>query len=135
MADPDRFVAELKSWSQARLATCNYYAGVLSTIGAEVKYPDQAAAHAIGGDVKLRFLPGIPRIDLQRGESREYEMVGWVSADTLRDRKTSRMADGFETELSRVANRALQRYPHPGGIPADTLIEMSFSFGIQYQMR
>jgi TPR repeat protein len=134
-ADPDRFVAELKTWPQARLAVCNYYVGVLSTISAEVKYPDQAAAHAIGGDVKLRFLPGIPRIDLQRGASREYEMVGWVMADTLRDRKTRRMADGFETELSRVANRALQRYPHPGGIPADTVIETQFSFGIQYQSR
>ncbi|MGX9216870.1 hypothetical protein ACWV27_00450 [Massilia varians] len=134
-ADPDRFVAELKTWPQARLAACNYVAGVLSTIAAEVKYPDQAVAHAIGGDVKLRFLPGIPRIDLQRGESREYEMVGWVMADTLRDRKTRRMANGFEAELSRVANRALQRYPHPGGIPADTLIETTFTFGIQYQMR
>ena len=135
MADPDRFVAELKTWPQARLAACNYVAGVLSTIAAEVKYPDQAAAHAIGGDVKLRFLPGIPRIDLQRGESREYEMVGWVMVDTLRDRKSRRMADGFEEALSRVANRALQRYPHPGGIPADTLIEVKFSFGIEYQMR
>lgn len=134
-ADPDRFVAELKTWPQARLSACNYYAGVLSTISAEVKYPDQAAAHAIGGDVKLRFLPGIPRIDLQRGESREYEMVGWVMADTLRDRKTSRMADGFEAELSRVANRALQRYPQPKGIPADTVIEVKFTFGIQYQSR
>lgn len=135
LADPDRFVAELKTWPQARLSICNYYVGVLSTIGAEVKYPDQAAAHAIGGDVKLRFLPGIPRIDLQRGESREYEMVGWVMVDALRDRKSRRMADGFETELSRVANRALQRYPHPGGIPADTVVEMNFSFGIEYQMR
>ena len=135
MADPDRFVAVLQTWPQARLAACNYLAGVLSTIAAEVKYPDQAAAHALGGDVKLRFLPGVPRIDLQRGESREYEMVGWVMADTLRDRKTSRMADGFEAELSRVANRALQRYPQPAGIPADTLIETTFTFGIEYQMR
>jgi len=62
-------------------------------------------------------------------------MVGWVMVDTLRDRKTRRIADGFETELSRVANRALQRYLHPGGIPADTEIEMTFTFGIQYQMR
>jgi len=134
MADPDRFVAELKTWPQAVLARCNYYAGVLSTIAAEVKYPDRAAAHAIGGDVKLRFLPAIPRIDLQRGESREYEMVGWVMIDTLRDRKSRRMADGFETALSQVANRALQRYPHPGNIRPDTVIEVKFSFGIEYQM-
>ena len=62
-------------------------------------------------------------------------MVGWVMVDRLRDRKSRRMADGFETELSRVANRALERYPHPGGIPADATIEVKFSFGIQYQMR
>jgi TPR repeat protein len=134
-ADPDRFVAALKTWPASRLAACNYIAGVLSTISAEVKYPELAAAHSIGGDITLRFLAGVPRIELQRGESREYELVGWVSADTLRDRKTRRMGDGFEAALSDVANRALQRYPHPGGIPADALVQVKFSFGIEVQMR
>lgn len=134
-ADPDRFVAALAAWPAARLASCNYIAGVLSTIAAEVKYPELAAAHGIGGDVTLRFLAGVPRIELQRGASHEYELLGWVSADTLRDRKTRRMGDGFEAALSAVANRALQRYPHPGGIPADTLIQVKFSFGIEHQMR
>ncbi|QOY94424.1 hypothetical protein IM543_00385 [Massilia sp. UMI-21] len=133
-ADPDRFVAALQAWPAARLAACNYVAGVLSTIAAEVKYPELAAAHGIGGDVTLRFLAGVPRIELQRGDAREYELVGWVSADTLRDRKTRRIGDGFETALSAVANRALQRYPHPGGMPADTLVQVKFSFGIEHQM-
>lgn len=132
--DPDLFVAALKAWPAPRLAACNYIAGVLSTISAEVKYPELAAAHAIGGDVTIRFLAGVPSIELQRGESREYELVGWVSADTLRDRKTRRMGDGFEAALSAVANRALQRYPHPGGIPADALVQVKFSFGIEHQM-
>lgn len=133
-ADPDRFVAVLKSWPASRLAACNYVAGVMSTMSAEVKYPELAAAHGIGGEVTLRFLAGVPRIELQRGASHEYELVGWVSADTLRDRKTRRMGDGFETALSAVANRALQRYPHPGGIPADALIEVKYMFGIDGQM-
>ena len=133
-ADPDRFVAELATWPKQRLAACNYVAGVLATIAAEVKYPELASRHGIGGDVTLRFLAGLPRIELQRGESREYELVGWVSADTLRDRKTRKMGDGFEAALSSVANRALARYPHPGGIPADTLIQVKFMFGMEGQM-
>ncbi len=132
MADPDRFVAALKDWPQARLSACNYVAGVLATIAAEVKYPELAAAHAIGGDVTLRFLPGVPRVELQRGDSREYEMMGWVNADALRDRKTRKMSDGFQAALSTVANRALARYPHPGGIPEDALIEVKYSFGMHY---
>lgn len=128
LADPDRFVAELAAWPKQQLAYCNYVAGVLSTIEAEVKYPELAADHGIGGDVTLRFLAGVPRIDLQRGESREYELVGWVSSDMLRDRKTRKMGDGFVTALSSVANRALARYPHPAGIPADALIRVKFSF-------
>lgn len=41
----------------------------------------------------------------------------------------------YRASTSSAANRALQRYPHPGGISADTLIETTFTFGIQYQMR
>lgn len=134
-ADPDRFVAELAAWPKERLAACNYVAGVLSTIAAEVKYPELASSHGVGGDVTVRFLAGVPRIELQRGESREYELLGWVSADTLRDRKTRRMGDGFEAALSSVANRALARYPHPAGIPADTLIQLNFRFGIVHSLR
>ena len=133
-ADPDRFVAELAAWPKERLAVCNYVVGVLSTMAAEVKYPELAASHGVGGDVTLRFLMGVPRIELQRGESREYELLGWVNADTLRDRKTRKMGDGFEAALSSVANRALARYPHPGGIPADALVEVKFSFYIEGQM-
>lgn len=134
-ADPDRFVAALAAWPKQQLAVCNYLAGVLATISAEVKYPELAAAHGIGVEFTLRFLAGVPRIDLQRGESQEYELVGWVSADMLRDRKTRRVADGFEQALSSVANRALARYPHPGGIAADTLIPIVFKFGITYVTR
>lgn len=135
LADPDRFVAELNGWPKDRLAACNYIVGVLATISAEVKYPELASSHGIGGDVTLRFLVGVPRIELQRGQSHEYELVGWVSADTLRDRKTRKMGDGFEAALSSVANRALARYPHPGGIPADTLVQVQFSFGISHVVR
>ena len=133
LGDPDRFVAELSAWSKDRLAFCNYVAGVVSTISAEVKYPELAAGHGIGGDVTLRFLPGVPRIELQRGESREYELLGWVSADTLRDRKTRRMGDGFVDALGSVADGALARYPHPAGIPADALVQVKFSFHIEGQ--
>ena len=131
MADPDRFVAALAAWPRQQLAVCNYLAGVLATISAEVKYPELAARYAIGVDVTLRFLAGLPRIELQRGRSEQYELVGVVSSDKLRDRKSPRVADGFEQALSLVANRALARYPHPGGIPADTLIQVHYKFTIE----
>lgn len=131
--DPERFVAALRTWPVARLAACNYFAGVLSTMAAEVKYPELAIAHGIGGEITLRFLAGEPRIELQRGASHEYELLGWVDADILRDRKTRRMGDGLESALSAVANRALRRYPHPGGIAADTLIQVQYIFGIEGQ--
>ena len=134
-ADPDRFVAELKTWPKERLSVCNYLAGVMSTMSGELKYPELAAEHALGGDVTLRFLPGVPRIELQRGESREYQMLGWVSGDALRDRKSRKMADGFEAALSTVANRALARYPHPGGISADALIEVKYTFTMEHEKR
>ncbi|MGH8855095.1 MAG: hypothetical protein ACREWI_12550, partial [Telluria sp.] len=67
MDDPDRFVAALATWPAPRLAACNYLVGVMSTMKAEVKYPELAIEYGIGGEVSVRFLAGVPRIELQRG--------------------------------------------------------------------
>jgi hypothetical protein len=131
--DPDRFVAELSTWGAERLAYCNYVAGVTSTIASELRYPELARTHSIGGDVVLRFLPGVPRIELQKGESREYALLGWVSGDMLRDRGSKLVTGSIEKALSEVANRALARYPQPAGIPADALVKMKYIFTIEYK--
>jgi hypothetical protein len=130
--DMDRFVAELQAWPQARLAVCNYMIGVMSTISAEVGYPDLAYAYNVGADVSLRFQPALPKIDLQRGEVREYNLHGAIDGDRIRER-ASRSVGGFEKVLREVSDRALRRYPHPNGIPADMLVTTVWHFGVEFE--
>lgn len=133
--DPDRFVAELKTWQPARLAICNYIAGVISTISSEVKYPGRARAYGLGGEVTLRFLPGVPRIELKKGDSETYQLYGVIDGDTLRDRDRDRdsgpMAGFFEQSMRGVASYALRRYPQPPGIAADAQIVVKYVFELK----
>lgn len=129
--DPDRFVAELNAWKPSRLTGCNYVVGVMSTVTAELKYPKLGVAHQVGGDVDLRFFPGLARIEVKQGEAREYALLGWVDGDTLGDRRTKKVTGIFEKTLSDVANRALARYPQPPGLPADAKIEVRYNFNIE----
>jgi hypothetical protein len=129
--DVDRFVAELKTWDTQRLAVCNYIAGVMSMMSAEMKYPELARAHGIGGLVELRFLPSVPKFAFKRGDMHEYRLLGVVSGDTLRRRDSPPVTGAFEKALGEVADRALRRYPHPGGIPADALIRVQFRFDLE----
>lgn len=131
-ADPDRFVAELATWPQDRLALCNYVVGVMATIAAEVTYPEQAADVGVGGQVTVRFLADIPRIELKKGEMREHEMVGLVDGDALRDRRSRSVTTSFEKALGEVADRALRRFPQPKGIPAGTLVDMTYDFTVTH---
>lgn len=128
--DAERFVAELQTWPQARLLACNYIAGVMSTLSAEIKYPQLALRYAVGGDVTLRFQPAVPQIDMRRGESREYQLIGIFRGEQLHDRQTERVTGGFEKALGEVADRALRRYPKPAGIPAETRVLVQYRFVI-----
>lgn len=130
--DPERFTAELQTWTPARLSVCNYLTGVMATLSGEGKYPAQAAHSGVGGTVTLRFLPGVPRIELKRGEVSEHMLVGLVDGDRAHARGT-RSAGGFETALRDVADRALRRYPQPPGIPADAVLESEYVFQFQYE--
>ena len=129
--DPDRFVAELNTWKPARLAGCNYIVGVMSMVTGELKYPKLGVAHQVGGDVDLRFFPGLARIEVKQAEAREYALLGWVDGDTLADRRTKKVTGVFEKTLSAVANRALARYPQPAGLPADAKIDVRYTFNIE----
>jgi TPR repeat protein len=129
--DPDRFITELNTWKPSRLAGCNYVVGVMSTVRAELKYPKLGVAYQVGGDVDLRFLPGLARIEVKQGDAREYALLGWVDGDTIRDRNTKQVTGIFEKTLSDVANRALARYPQPPGLPADAKIDVRYTFNIE----
>jgi hypothetical protein len=130
--DPDRFTAELQTWTPARLGICNYLAGVMATVSGEGKYPAQAAHSGVGGSVTLRFLPGVPRIELTRGEVSEHMLVGLVDGGRAHERG-ARSAGGFETALREVAERALRRYPQSPGMPADAVLASRYVFQFQYE--
>lgn len=130
--DPEGFVTELGVWPEERLTRCNYIVGVLSTISAELSYPKVGSEYGVGGDVTLRFLPGQARIEVKRGDSREYALLGFVDGDTVRDRWRPEVTGVFEKTLSDLANRALARYPKPAGIPADMKVEVTYSFAITF---
>jgi hypothetical protein len=127
--DMDRFVAELQAWPQARLQSCNYMTGVMATLAAELRYPVVAAMYHVGGDVTVRFLPAVPRIDLEEGEIRTVQMFGWISGDTMRERE-ARSKGGFKQAFGNLVDRALWRYPHPDGIPAATRAEFVYHFDV-----
>ena len=127
----DRFVAELQTWPQWQLAMCNYVVGVMSMLSAEIRYPAQAQAYGVGGQVTLRFLPSVPKIELKKGDTQEYRLLGIVNGDMLRDRETSMVTGGFEKALGAVADRALRRYPRPGGIPAEAVFYVRYVFQLE----
>jgi hypothetical protein len=128
--DIDRFVAELQTWQPARLAACNYMTGVMKTLSSEANYPALALTYGVSGEVIVRFLPGVPRIEVQQGVLPELQQVGSVEQGLKRDRATTRLA-GFEKALREVADRALARYPRPAGIPADALVRVQYRFETQ----
>ena len=129
--DPDLFVAELAAWPRQRLETCNYAVGVLAMMSAEVTYPRLGLAYQVGGNVNLRFFPGVPRIDVGKVESHEYAVYGLVDGDSLGDRRTRKVSEAFRKVVGEVAERTLRRYPQPAGIPADAVLERTYLFWME----
>jgi hypothetical protein len=128
--DPDRFVAQLKSWPDTRLKACNYAAGLVATVAGEVHYPSRALAHSVGGDFILRFAPGQGRIDIKSGKTTEYQLLGVYNGDFVRERNTKYVTGTFEEHLQDVAQRALKRYPRPDGIDPSWQFPVMFRFVI-----
>lgn len=129
--DPERFVAALRSWDLARLALCNYIAGVVSAVTADVKYPRRVQASGMRGEATLRFLPAVPRIDLKQGPEGEFRLSGWRDGDAAREREAGPAAEGFEAAFRESARRALRRYPQPAGIPAGLQVMARYVFVIE----
>lgn len=129
--DPDRFVAELQTWKQARLQACAYTVGVISTLAGDLEYPDVARAFAMNGAVRARFLPSIPRVDVKYHETDELQFSGAIDADILLDRRARSVTGAFEANIQKVAQRALQRYQQPAGIDPALAVEVNFVFTLE----
>lgn len=117
--DADKFLAEVKTWSDARIGTCNYIAGVMSTMAAEVRYPTQASHWAVGGDVLITFKPAAARVELTLNGTEQYLLTGAYRGDLLWEKNDKQIGSAFVQSLRAVADRALARYPKPDGIPAN----------------
>ena len=130
--DPDRFVEELRTWPQPRLARCNYLVGVMATLGGEIRYPAKAERYSLGGSLKLRFVPAVPRIDIETEEIRELAIGGWLDGNAMEDRRSRSVKGSFEDSLRQIADRALQRYPRPAGLASDLVITSKFIFAVDY---
>ena len=133
--DPDSFVAELKTWDPNKLVICNYIVGVLSTISAEVKYPTRARSWGMEGEVVLRFLPAVPRIELKTGAGGAFRLFGWLDGDTLLDQDAGIATGSFEKALREVARRALRRYPQPPGIPLRAEASVKYVFQLEDELK
>lgn len=118
--DADKFLADVKTWSDARIGTCNYIVGVFSTIMAEVRYPAQASHWAVGGKVTVTFRPATAGIQLTLNGTEKYLLTGVYSGDRLWEENDKQIGSAFVKNVRAVADRALKRYPKPDGIPADT---------------
>ncbi len=129
--DPDRFVAELRTWDLARLALCNYIVGVVSAITADVKYPQQPRASTMHSEATLRFQPAVPRVDLKLGPKGDFRLFGWAEGDAVREGEAGPAAEGFEASFREAARRALRRYPQPAGIPAELQVMARYVFVIE----
>lgn len=127
VADPDRFVAELKSWPAHKLTACNYAAGVVASVSVEVHYPESALVQDRQGQFRLRFSPGLGRIEIQSGKTGSANC--WTSAKTASCGPNAKIdAGSFEETLLQVAQRALQRYPKPEGIDPAWQVSILFNF-------
>jgi hypothetical protein len=105
----------------------------MSMVSAEVQYPVWAFELGVGGEVGLRFLPAVPGFEWKKGATQEFQMLGLVDGEKLRDRDSRMVKGGFEKSLREVADRALRRYPHPDGIPADARVEVQYVFSISHE--
>jgi hypothetical protein len=79
----------------------------------------------------LSFLPAAPKIELKKREATEYRLLGVFNGDMLRDAGTPRVAGSFEKALGTVAERALRRYPQPGGIPKEAVFAVRYFFELK----
>lgn len=128
--DPDRFVAELKTWPARQLSICNYSVGVLATLGGEVNYPRRALANAIAGEFTVVMTPALDRVEVQQGDITAVSLRGLQDGNFASDRVSKSVTGSFSDTLRGVAERAMKRYPKPEGLDPQWQLKMKYSFGL-----
>jgi hypothetical protein len=130
--DPERFVAALQKWTPARLAGCNYWAGVMATIAGETQYPWQRRplqpepTLEPGGTVAVRFTPGLATVDIWTVGDRGLFSASGSAGDALQLRASRKSR--LEKDVRLVADRALARYPQPPGIAPAWFYDLALSY-------
>lgn len=117
--DPDKFLAHVKTLSDAQIGICNYEVGVIATIASEVRYMDRARQWAMNGNVLVTFKPAVPRVDLTLDGLKKYAFKGGNDVDRPWELSDKAAVSTFSQNLRTVADRAIKRYPKPDAIPAD----------------
>lgn len=117
--DPDKFLAEVKTWSDARIEICTYEVGVIASIAAEVRYMSEASQWAMDGTVLITFKPSVPRIDLTLDGLKKYSLNGEHNDARPWELSDKAAVSTFSQSLRTVADQVLKRYPKPDVIPAD----------------
>jgi len=130
-SDPDRFVAALRTWPQARLAACNYIAGVMATLIGDIEYPAVAQDFGLTGKFEVTLVPAEGRFEVRQQESGEVFFIGWTSAEKLRDRDARFARSSLEKGIREIAERALKRYPQPPGIDPQWRQSVNFTFMLE----
>lgn len=124
--DPDRFVAALQKWSPARIATCNYLAGVVATIAGEAQYPRGPHQFEPDGTVMVRVTPALANVTVWTLKEDGVFSAARADGEKYQQRATRRSR--FERVVKEIADRALARYPQPAGVDPTWVQEFSMVF-------
>jgi hypothetical protein len=126
-SDPDRFVAALQKWTPARIAECNYVAGVFATVVSDVLLSRELVWTHKEGQMVLRFKPALGEIDVWA------TTTGGVFSNALpAGQEASRRAarsTGLESSIKNIADSALVRYPKPPGLDPVSIQMIGFTVG------
>lgn len=130
-AEPERFVAVLQRWPQARLKACVYAAGVVADVVGTLEYPLFALEFWLRGEVEMNFLPSQGRFEWKTLDFEAKQIHGWVDGDRARDREGPFARRAFERHLAEVGERALKRFARPAEIDPAWRQTMTFRFNVQ----
>jgi hypothetical protein len=130
-SDPERFVAVLKQWPQARLAGCVYAAGVVADVSGTLEYPVFALEFWLVGEVEMNFWPAEARFEWKTLEFEAKQIHGWVDGDRARDREGPFARRAFERHLVQAGERALKRFNRPAGVDPAWRQRVVFSFDLE----